>query len=67
MHDYGPSHVQISSSTDKLCSTLATMPQIEDHVEKNKQPFRLKLCQRLADPGGMSCMYMYSIGTTFCG
>lgn len=34
------------------------MPQIEDQMEKNKQPFRLKLCQRLADPGGMVYMWM---------
>ncbi len=42
-----------ASSTDKLCTTLSKMPIITEQMEKNKHQFRLKLCQRLADPGGM--------------
>ena len=43
----------MSSSSDKLFSTLDKMPDITEQMEKNKQAFRLRLCQKLSDPGGL--------------
>lgn len=42
----------MTSSIDKLSSTLDKLSVPTEEMEKSQQPFRLKLSQRLADPGG---------------
>lgn len=51
-----------SGPNDKVCSTLDKMPPPSEEMEKSKQPFRLKLCQRLSDPGVPSCSPMLNSG-----
>ena len=44
--------LQLTSPNDKLGSVLARLDLPTEEMEKGQQPFRLKLSQRLTDPGG---------------
>ena len=46
-----PFSTQICSSPNKLAEILEHLPPLNEDMQKRNQPFKLKLCQRLADPG----------------